>query len=78
MSDSNREWGQNTDDAIHRRKVISSLNKHKEIGPLDDGFQYFWIKDRGALSAKDLRVIADELDARNKNWREQVENNLSR
>jgi len=77
MSDSNREWGQNTDEAIHRRKVISSLNKYKEIGPLDDGFQYFWIKDRGALSARDLRIIADELDARNQDWKAQIERDLA-
>jgi len=77
MSDSNREWGENTDEAIHRRKVISGLNKYKEIRPLDDGFQHFWVKDRGAFSATDLRIIADELDARNKDWREQVERNLS-
>lgn len=25
MSDSNREWGENSDEAIHRRKVISGL-----------------------------------------------------
>ena len=78
MSDSNRELGQNTDEAIHRLKVIAIVNEHKDIGPLDDGYQYFWIKDRGALSATDLRIIADELDARNKDWREQVERDLPR
>ena len=62
----------------HRDKVIASCDKYNEIGPLDDGFQYLWIKDRGALSASDLRVIADELDRRNKDWKEQIERDLSR
>ena len=77
MSDSNREWGENTDEAIHRRKVLAGVIKHREIGLLDDGFRYFWVKDRGAFSATDLRIIADELDARNKDWAEQIERDLS-
>lgn len=43
-----------------RRKVVVSKSLER-IGPLDDGFQYFWI-DGGAASAFDLRCIADELD----------------
>ncbi len=62
----------------HRERVIASCDKYNEIGPLDDGFQYFWIKDRGAMSAADLRVIADELDRRNKDRQEQIERELSR
>lgn len=62
---------------IDRRKiVIDGCYKHDEISPLDDGFQYFWIKNRGALSAFDLRVIADELDRRNKEWKETIEREL--
>lgn len=44
---------------------------------MDDGYQYFWIKDRGALSAANLREIADELDRRNKDWDETVRRELS-
>ena len=40
MSDSNREWGENTDAAIHSRNVLSNVRKYKDIGPLDDGFQF--------------------------------------
>lgn len=46
-----------------RRKVVVSKSRER-IGPLDDGFQYFWI-DEGAASAFDLRCIADELDRLN-------------
>ena len=62
----------------HRERLIANCDKYNEIGPLDDGFHYFWIKDRGAMSAADLRVIADELDRRNKDWQEQIEQDLSR
>ena len=62
----------------HRERVIANCNQHNDIGPLDDGFQYFWVRERGALSASDLRAIADELDRRNKDWREQIERDLSR
>lgn len=57
----------------YRQRVIKRCDVFCEIGPLDDGFQYFWIKDRGAMSATDLRIIADELDQRNKDWQEQIE-----
>ena len=39
---------------------------------MDDGYQYFWIANRGALSASDLRIIADELDRLNADWDAQV------
>ena len=68
MSEEVKSWREE-----HRQRVIASCDKYNEIGPLEDGFQYFFIKDRGALSAFDLRVIADELDARNKASHEHVE-----
>lgn len=35
----------------------------------DDGYRVFWPSStRGALSAHDLRTIANELDSRNKEW----------
>lgn len=49
----------------HRKRVVDKCHEYNEIGPLDDGFQCFWIKDRGAASAFDLRCIADELDRLN-------------
>lgn len=64
------------DAAERRKRLIEKCDQYREIGPLDDGFQYFWIKDRGALSATDLRIIADELDARNKDLERQLEKDL--
>lgn len=61
----------------YRQRVIANCDNRNEIGPLEDGFQYFWIKDRGALSAFDLRILADELDRRNKDWQEQIDRALS-
>lgn len=39
-----------------------------------DGFLYFWPKGstRGHFSAHHLREIADELDARNKSWNDEM------
>lgn len=72
MSDSNREWGENTDEAIRRRNVLSMARKHRLISPLDDGFQYFWFKDLRAMTATDLRIVADELDRLNAPLEKQI------
>lgn len=56
----------------HIARIIESCDKLKEITPLEDGFLYFWVKDRGAMSAWDLRIIADELDKRNEPWWEEI------
>lgn len=53
--------------------LIEKCDAAGDIGPLDDGFQHFWAKDRGAFSAADLREIADELDRRNKDWQAQID-----
>lgn len=60
----------------YRDRLIANCDKYDEIGPLDDGYRYFWIKDRGALSARDLRIIADELDRRNKEWDEHIQREI--
>lgn len=35
---------------------------------LEDGFKYFWVVGKGALSADDLRSVADYLDKQNEEW----------
>lgn len=45
----------------------------ENIIALDDGEYYYWT-EKGALSSFALRVIADDLDELNRDWREQVEN----
>jgi membrane protein involved in colicin uptake len=56
----------------YRDKVLKSSYQHNEIGPLDDGYQYFWIRGRGAMTAAALRIIADELDRINKPHDEEI------
>jgi hypothetical protein len=77
LSDSNRDWGENTDEAIQRRNILSKVRQHEEIIPLEDGFQYFYPLGRGGLSAVVLRIIADELDRLNAPWKKQIEEDLS-
>ena len=62
----------------YTKHVIAKCYEYDEIVPLEDGYQYFWIKNRGALSANVLRIIADELDRRNKKWDEQVQREFSK
>ena len=52
----------------HRKRVLECCKEYDEIVPLDDGYRYFWVKDRGAMSAADLRIVADELDRQNEAW----------
>ena len=44
----------------------------KDFAPLDDGYIYYWPSRGGALSAHTLRIIADELDKRNKEWDDDI------
>jgi len=62
--------------ANYKEILISNCDKHNDIGPQEDGFQYFWARGRGALSAADLRIIADELDKRNADWATKVKRNI--
>lgn len=39
----------------------------------DDGFVFYWPDFiRGAMSARDLRAIADEMDRRNAHWQSET------
>lgn len=70
--------------------VVEMARQRKEIGPGDDGYQYYWptvvvelaggdlgacsasgekrIVSGGAMSAEELRALADELDRLNAGW----------
>jgi hypothetical protein len=49
-----------------RQRLIKKLEDFGCFDPLDCGFVHFWpVLQHGALSAEDLRAIADELDRRN-------------
>ncbi len=40
---------------------------------LEDGFVYFWVTERGAMSASLLRKIADRLDELNKPYADEID-----
>lgn len=65
------------DNDDYKHRVITMCDERDEIDRLDDGYQYYFPSGHGALSSVDLRIIADELDRRNKDWEEQVERDLS-
>lgn len=55
-------------DAIekHRDHIIKLANERDEFIQLEDGDFYYWCQSVGAINATDLRILADELDRRNK------------
>jgi len=54
------------------QKIIQRVDEAGDIFPLEDGFYYYGSSGGGALSSWNLRVIADELDKRNKDWDDQL------
>jgi type IV secretory pathway VirJ component len=52
--------------------IIKMLEEQGELVTGDDGFVYYWPSKNGALSAHDLRIIADELDRRNARWEAEI------
>jgi len=51
-----------------KKRLIIKVTE-ADYAPLDDGYLYFWPDPaKGALSADNLRGIADELDRRNAPW----------
>lgn len=53
-------------------RLIEKLDEGEHLQPSDDGYVVYWTQQGGYLTAEHLREIADELDRRNKNWHEQV------
>jgi hypothetical protein len=54
-------------------RIIAMCDDRNEFMQLDDGCVYYWPNSHGAISATELRIIADELDRRNKEWSDQVD-----
>lgn len=53
--------------------MSNTKEKMNEFVTLDDGFVYYWPPTGcGALSAYQLREIADELDRRNAPWQADI------
>lgn len=54
-------------------RIVEIAAARGEFWPLEDGFIYYWPKKRGALSAGNLRELADELDRRNEPWSKHID-----
>lgn len=60
------------------RRLIEIIEDAGSFDWLDDGFVYYFPEpQRGCLSAWSLRAIADELDRRNKEHEEEIEEYFS-
>jgi hypothetical protein len=66
----------------YKKRVIECAEQ--QFGPSDDGYYYWWPTDEidgrapyGCWSAESLRIIADELDERNKDWDEKIKKELN-
>jgi len=57
-----------------RERILK--HAEKDIFPMDDGFYYWGPCGGGGISSYELRIIAEELDRRNKDWEETIERDL--
>lgn len=57
------------------KRLIAICDERKDIIAGDDGFFIFWPAriTGGALTADNLRTIADELDRRNAPWQKEID-----
>lgn len=55
-----------------RARCISVSQERGEFGCLEDGFVYYFPSKGGAIAAHQLRWLADELDRRNEEWQQQI------
>jgi len=58
-------------------ELVKKCDDHNEFVTFDDGFVYFWPKGYGGLDAVCLRIIADELDKRNAEWKQNIDDYFS-
>jgi hypothetical protein len=63
-----------------RARVVSISAAREEFVTFEDGYSHWWPSGsaNGALSSWHLRVLADELDRRNRSWDKQVRKGLDR
>jgi hypothetical protein len=75
MSDMSHDMSAQTD--AYRQRIIATCEQAIEFHASDDGFIVWWpAVNRGYLTSDDLRIIADELDARNAEWQRTIEQEL--
>lgn len=53
-------------------RIVEIAEESKEFVMLEDGFVYYWPNKSGAISAHELRALADEIDRRNRDWHDQI------
>ena len=59
----------------YAQKIIDATDSRDEFVTDVDGFVYWWPQNgNGHLSAEQLRILADELDKRNKHWQQVIDN----
>ena len=70
--------GGSLQERMERHLVIASCIGRNELVILPDGYVHYWSdgSPHGALSAWQLRTIADELDRRNRAWDARVRKTL--
>lgn len=56
--------------------LIAKVDERKEFAYGEDGFVYYNPENSGLIAAWELRVIADELDRRNADWKQQINEEL--
>lgn len=54
-------------------RIIQVAEERGEFLYLEDGYLYYAPNGSGAISAHDLRTLADELDRRNKKWSDEID-----
>lgn len=59
---------------MDRDRILNLIAARSEIFHLEDGYLYWEPVGNGCFSAWELRVIADELDKRNKPWDDHINN----
>ena len=57
-------------------RIIKLADERGEFQALEDGFVYYWPSSGGAISARQLRLLADELDRRNADWERQINDEI--
>lgn len=55
------------------KRIIEIADQRNEFVYLEDGFLYYEPKGSGCISAHELRMLADELDKRNKPYQDELE-----
>ena len=60
------------------KRVVEKAHERGDFPTLECGYKFFWVANRGAFSASNLRALADELDRLNKDWDEQVQRDMER